>query len=35
MLNYSSARIYLCLDPTDMRKSFDTLAALGSVDNSL
>ena len=28
MLNHSSARIYLCLDPTDMRKSFDTLAAL-------
>ena len=28
MLNWSSARIYLCLDPTDMRKSFDTLAAL-------
>jgi transposase len=28
MLNASAARIYLCLDPTDMRKSFDTLAAL-------
>jgi transposase len=28
MLNASTARIYLCLDPTDMRKSFDTLAAL-------
>lgn len=28
MLNISAARIYLCLDPTDMRKSFDTLAAL-------
>lgn len=28
MLNFSAARIYLCLDPTDMRKSFDTLAAL-------
>ena len=27
MLNFSAARIYLCLDPTDMRKSFDTLAA--------
>ena len=28
MLNASVAKIYLCLDPTDMRKSFDTLAAL-------
>lgn len=28
MLNLSTAKIYLCLDPTDMRKSFDTLAAL-------
>lgn len=28
MLNASAAKIYLCLDPTDMRKSFDTLAAL-------
>jgi transposase len=28
MLNLSAAKIYLCLDPTDMRKSFDTLAAL-------
>jgi len=28
MLNSSAPRIYLCLDPTDMRKSFDTLAAL-------
>ena len=28
MLNFSAARIYLCLDPTDMRKSFDTLAAM-------
>lgn len=28
MLNISAAKIYLCLDPTDMRKSFDTLAAL-------
>jgi transposase len=28
MLNASTARIYLGLDPTDMRKSFDTLAAL-------
>ena len=30
MLNASVAKIYLCLDPTDMRKSFDTLAALVS-----
>ena len=28
MLNFSAARIYLCLDPTDMRKSFDTLAVM-------
>ncbi len=28
MLNASAAKISLCLDPTDMRKSFDTLAAL-------
>jgi transposase len=28
MLNFTAARIYLCLEPTDMRKSFDTLAAL-------
>jgi transposase len=28
VLNLTSAKIYLCLDPTDMRKSFDTLAAL-------
>ena len=28
MLNFSAAKIDLCLDPTDMRKSFDTLAAL-------
>ena len=28
MLNVSTVRIYLCLEPTDMRKSFDTLAAL-------
>ena len=28
MLNFSAARIYLCLEPTDMWKSFDTLAAL-------
>ena len=28
MLNVSAATIYLCLDPTDMRKSFDTLAGL-------
>ena len=28
MLNFSASRIYLCLEPTDMRKSFDTLAAL-------
>ena len=28
MLNLTAATIYLCLDPTDMRKSFDTLAVL-------
>ena len=28
MLNASATKIYLCLDPTHMRKSFDTLAAL-------
>ena len=28
MLNASAAKIYLCLDPTDIRKSFDTLPAL-------
>ncbi len=28
MLNSSAPRISLCLEPTDMRKSFDTLAAL-------
>ena len=28
MLNLSTAKIYLCLAPTDMRKSFDTLAGL-------
>ena len=28
MLKAAAAKIYLCLDPTDMRKSFDTLAAL-------
>jgi transposase len=28
MLNSSAAKIYLCLEPTDMRKSFDTLAAV-------
>lgn len=27
MLNLATAKIYLCLTPTDMRKSFDTLAA--------
>jgi transposase len=26
MLNLAAARIYLCVAPTDMRKSFDTLA---------
>jgi len=28
MLNLATAKIFLCLEPTDMRKSFDTLAAL-------
>lgn len=28
MLNLATAKIYLCLEPTDMRKSFDTLAVL-------
>jgi transposase len=28
MLNPAAAKIHLCLDPTDMRKSFDTLAVL-------
>lgn len=28
MLHLTEAKIYLCLEPTDMRKSFDTLAAL-------
>src|ERR1700748_1595044 len=28
MLNFSAVRIYLCLEPTDMRKSFDALAVL-------
>ncbi len=28
MLNLAAAKIHLCLDPTDMRKSFDTLAQL-------
>ena len=28
MLNLTAAKIYLCLDPTDMRKSFDTLAGV-------
>ena len=28
MLNLAAANIYLALEPTDMRKSFDTLAAL-------
>jgi len=27
MLNLSAAKIWLCVEPTDMRKSFDTLAA--------
>jgi transposase len=26
VLNLAAARIFLCLEPTDMRKSFDTLA---------
>jgi transposase len=28
MLNLAAAKIWLCVEPTDMRKSFDTLAAL-------
>jgi transposase len=28
MLNLAAARIWLCVEPTDMRKSFDTLAVL-------
>ena len=28
MLNYTSAKILLCVAPTDMRKSFNTLAVL-------
>jgi len=28
MLNFFAAKIYLCLEPTDLRKSFDTLAAV-------
>ena len=28
MLNFASASIYLCVAPTDMRKSFDGLSAL-------
>ena len=28
MLNLAAAKIHLCLEPTDMRKSFDTLAGL-------
>lgn len=28
MLNFPAGTIYLCLEPTDMRKSFDTLAAV-------
>jgi transposase len=27
MLNLAAAKIFLCVEPTDMRKSFDTLAA--------
>ena len=27
MLNLAAAKIWLCMEPTDMRKSFDTLAA--------
>ena len=26
MLNHATAQIFICLDPMDMRKSFDTLA---------
>jgi hypothetical protein len=28
MLNHVTAQIFVCLDPVDMRKSFDTLARL-------
>jgi transposase len=28
MLNLAAGKIYLCLEPTDMRKSFDTLALM-------
>ena len=28
MLNHATAQIFVCLDPVDMRKSFDTLARL-------
>jgi transposase len=28
MLNHATAQIFVCLDPVDMRKSFDTLAQL-------
>ena len=28
MLNLAAAKIWLCVEPTDMRKSFDTLAAV-------
>ena len=28
MLNLATAKVFLCVEPTDMRKSFDTLAAL-------
>jgi transposase len=28
VLNLAAARIYLCVEPTDMRKSYDTLALL-------
>ncbi len=28
MLNLAAAKIWLCVEPTDMRKSYDTLAAL-------
>jgi len=28
MLNHATAHVFICLDPVDMRKSFDTLAQL-------
>ena len=28
MLNHATAQVFICLDPVDMRKSFDTLAQL-------